>query len=90
MKTFFSIRDEGDGKINAMRFVSDAVLAENRAKLRFAEKCRDMLIAGALSELAEMGKKHDALEKFYVSAMDFEKSDAMRAQVEKEIYCERK
>jgi hypothetical protein len=90
MKTFFSIRDEGDGKINAMRFVSDAVLAENRAKLRFAEKCRDMLIAGALSELAEMGKKHDALEKFYVSAMDFEKSDAMRAQVEKEIFCERK
>ncbi|MBQ7290718.1 MAG: hypothetical protein IJW76_03215 [Clostridia bacterium] len=86
LKTRYIITEEADEKINAMRFVCPTALAENRAKLRFAEKCRDAMLEGALAELREMGKKHDELEKYYVSAMDFEKSDAMRKAVEKEIF----
>ncbi len=88
LKTRYIITEDGEEKINAMRFVNAAALAENRAKLRFAEKCCDSMLEGALAELAEMGRKHDELEKFYVSAMDFEKSDAMRKEVEKEIFAD--
>ncbi|MBQ8403227.1 MAG: hypothetical protein IJX55_02235 [Clostridia bacterium] len=88
LKTRYIITEESEEQINAMRFVNAGVLAANRAKLRFAEKCYTSVLDGALAELSEMGKKHDELEKFYVSAMDFEKSDAMRAQVEKEIFSE--
>ncbi len=86
LKTRYIISEESEEKINAMRFVGAASLAENRAKLRFAEKCRDAMLEGALAELAEMGKKHDELEGFYVAAMDFEKSEAMRKKAEKEIF----
>ena len=69
-----------------MRFVRSEVLAECRGKLRFAEKCREALLQGALSELAKMGNVHDELEKYYISAMDFEKSGAMLERVKEEIF----
>ncbi len=86
LKTRYIITEESEEKINAMRFVSTSALAENRAKLRFAEKCHDSIMEGALAEMSEMGVKHDELEKFYVSAMDFEKSDAILSEIEKEIF----
>ncbi len=86
LKTRYIISEESEEKINAMRFVDSAELAKNRAKLRFAEKCREAMTEGALAELSEMGKKHDELEGFYAGAMDFEKSEAMLKAVEKEIF----
>lgn len=85
---YFSSRDEGEEELNSKRFVRAGVLAENRGKLRFAEKCREALLQGALAELEKMGKTHDALEKHYISAMDFSKSDAAQAAVKKEIFGE--
>ena len=84
--TRFTCTEAAEDEINAMRFVSTSVLAENRGKLRFSEKCRDALLQGALSELAKMGAAHDELEKYYVSAMDFEKSRAMLEKVKQEIF----
>ena len=84
----FSSVDEGSEELNAMRFMHASVLAENRGKLRFARKCREALKQGALAELAKMGRTHDELERYYIGAMDFEKSDAMRAKLEKEIFRE--
>ncbi len=86
LKTRYIITEESEEKINTMRFACSEALAQNRAKLRFAEKCREAMLEGALAELAEMGKKHDELEGFYVSAMDFEKSEAMLKETEKEIF----
>ncbi|MBQ9745768.1 MAG: hypothetical protein IJW21_02980 [Clostridia bacterium] len=88
LKTRYSVSEEGEDTINAMRFVRADILAENRGKLRFAGKCREALLQGALAELAKMGRTHDELEKYYISAMDFTKSEAMRAEVEKEIFGE--
>ena len=82
----FTVSEEGGEEINAKRFVHADMLAENRGKLRFACKCREALMQGALSELAKMGRTHDELEKYYIAAMDFEKSDAVRAEVEREIF----
>jgi hypothetical protein len=88
LRTRFILSEEGGEELNAMRFVRSSALAEIRGKLRFAEKCRDSLLQGALAELAKMGKTHDELEKYYISAMDFSKSDAVREQVKKEIFGE--
>ena len=86
LRTRFTATEDAEEEINAMRFVNQAVLAENRGKLRFTEKCREALLQGALSELAKMGSAHDALEKYYVSAMDFAKSADMLEKVKAEIF----
>ena len=84
--TRFTVTETAEEELNAQRFVNMGVLAENRGKLRFAEKCREALLQGALSELAKMGASHDELEKYYVSAMDFGKSSDMLARVKAEIF----
>lgn len=84
----FTAQEESAEELNAMRFVHAAVLAENRGKLRFTEKCREALLQGALAELAKMGKTHDELEKYYICAMDFSKSDALQEALKKEIFGE--
>ncbi len=84
--TRFTIAEAAEEELNAMRFVNLSILAENRGKLRFTEKCREALLQGALSELAKMGRTHDELEKYYVSAMDFEKSGAVLEKVKAEIF----
>lgn len=80
--------EEGCDEINAMRFVKQEKLAENRAKLRFAKKCREALLQGALSELHKMGALHSELEGYYINAMDFCGNDAMMKKVIKEIFGE--
>lgn len=82
----FTVSDTAEQEINAMRFVNLGILAESRGKLRFAEKCREALLQGALAELAKMGAAHDELEKYYVSAMDFGKSAGMLERVIAEIF----
>jgi hypothetical protein len=86
ISTCFSAVDGSGEELNAMRFVRGDILSENRGKLRFAGKCREALLQGALSELAKMGAAHDELEKYYVSAMDFEKSADMLERVKAEIF----
>lgn len=86
--TRFTATEEAPEELNAMRFVQGDVLAENRGKLRFAEKCCEALLQGALAELAKMGKTHDELEKYYIDAMDFEKNNAICNKIEKEIFGE--
>jgi hypothetical protein len=86
LQTRFVTLDEAEEELNAMRFVCREALAESRGKLRFAEKCREALLQGALSELAKMGRTHDELEKYYISAMDFEKSGEILAGVKSEIF----
>jgi len=51
LATRFTATEAAEDEINAMRFVKCEVLSENRGKLRFAEKCREALLQGALSEL---------------------------------------
>lgn len=64
---------ESSGKtVNMQRFLDRSALAGCRARLRFAARCRDMLLDGALDALREAGKAHFALEELYRDAMDFD------------------
>ena len=53
------------------RFLDRETLAAHKQKLRFSERCFDAMMEGALESLAEADRHHNALEKIYVSAMDF-------------------
>ncbi len=57
--------------INMQRFIDRGSLAGVRVRLRFADRCREMLMDGALASLREAEGEHFALEEIYRSAMDF-------------------
>ena len=66
--------EDADGDIRFIhmrRFIDSDRLAGCRARLRFADKCEEMLMDGALQALEEAGKAHCCLEEIYKSAMDF-------------------
>jgi hypothetical protein len=69
-------RDETESEanvryVNMHRFIDRTRLAERRARIRFAGKCREMLLDGALQALHDAGKMHFRLEEIYRGAMDF-------------------
>jgi hypothetical protein len=86
LKTLYIVSEDAEDEINAMRFAENRILSENRGKLRFAEKCREALLQGALAELEKMGAEHDLLEAHYAKAMDFEKNNVILENVKTEIF----
>lgn len=72
--------------INAMRFVNGEELSLVRGKIRFAVKCAQALLEGALGALSQMGKAHDELETYYIDAMDFSKSRQLLEKIKTEIF----
>ena len=54
------------------RFLDHETIAAHKQKIRFSERCFDAMMEGALESLSEADRHHNALEKIYVSAMDFE------------------
>ncbi len=58
---------------NLERFLNKDVLGENRSKLRFAKKCSEALISGAVESFKEAKSSHEALEKIYKKAVNFDK-----------------
>ena len=69
-----------------MRFVNGEALSLVRGKIRFAAKCAGALSEGALGALSHMGRAHDELERYYVGAMDFQKSRTLLEKVKEEIF----
>lgn len=64
--------DELTRTVNMQRFLDRRALASCRVRLRFADRCREMLMDGALGALADADRAHFALEEIYKSAMDFD------------------
>ncbi len=62
--------------LNSARFYDKARLAETRERRRFAKRCEEALLDGADTALADAGHLHDALEQYYIAAMDFKALDA--------------
>lgn len=62
---------DGIRYVNMQRFLDRHELAGVRARLRFTDRCRQMLFDGALEALADARRAHFALEELYKSAMDF-------------------
>ena len=66
--------------LNTARFYDREVLSELRSRVRFAQACERELLCGACEALAAAGRVHDALESFYIAAMDFEALGAFTAR----------
>ncbi len=64
--------ESGTNIINMERFLDHETIAAHKQKIRFSERCFDAMMEGALESLSEADRHHNALEKIYVSAMDFE------------------
>ncbi len=62
---------EGQKTVNADRFFAPEGMREIRSRLRFGRRCVASVMEGAYETLSGAGRLHDALERHYVSAMDF-------------------
>lgn len=61
--------------INMKRFLNTDQIKNSKEKLKFAQKCINELLEGAVDSLREAANIHQKIEKYYTSAMDFQKVD---------------
>ena len=52
----------------------------------FAKKASNELLNEAVISLKEAKKNHDELEKLYIDAMDFDKTEKIRLEISKRIW----
>lgn len=88
---FFMLADEKDAKsadkiINCMRFIRKEAVSERKGRLRFFVKCKETILEGALSALAQAGEIHKKTEKIYSACVDFPKVDTIKMQMLSEIF----
>lgn len=88
--TYIAHGSEFDGKsikkINSRRFIKKESLAENRAKIRFSQRILSSLIREAENSLYSAGEAHRKAENFYISAMDFGKTEEISEKLIKKIF----
>ncbi len=73
-------------RVSLKRFYNPTGLKENRAKLLFAKKASQELLSEAVISLKDAKSNHDELEKLYIDAMDFEKTEKIRLEITKRIW----
>lgn len=70
--------DDGRYKIvNMERFFDLSTLKKNRQRLRFAKKCTESLMSGAVTNLTAARAEHDKLEEIYIKSMDFKAKEEL-------------
>ncbi len=62
-------------KITTKSILNKHVYAENKNKLNFNKKLSKELLLSVYDELKTIKQKHDDLEKYYIDAIDFSKTD---------------
>ncbi len=75
----------GAKQIHASRFMSNSGMKENKHRLAFNKKTMIEMTDAATNALCEAKKMHDALERFYVSAMNFDQIDKLADEITDEI-----
>ncbi|MBR3767921.1 MAG: hypothetical protein IKL10_06755 [Clostridia bacterium] len=68
--------------VDCMRFYDSVTLSKHKNRIAFNKRSRDELITEAVNKLTAAKRLHDELEKYYISAMDF---DSMREYSERLI-----
>lgn len=63
--------------VNMARFLDKEPIRANKQKIRFGNRCAEMLLGGAVDSFSEASNVHFELENIYVKAMDFEKFSKM-------------
>ncbi len=71
--------------INMNRFLNKDIIFENKQKIRFGQKCMKTLLEGAILAFSDAGMRHEKLERYYISAMDFSKLEETKEMVISEI-----
>lgn len=71
--------------INAERFIFKDLLPKFKGNLKLSAKCREECVNAAKISLKSAAEYHFALEKIYVTSMDFEKLDAITTDLKKDI-----
>ena len=66
-------------------FCSKYIIEKYRDEREFAKEEFDRLISRAVFAISEAKQYHDELEKYYIPAMDFEKTDAICEKTLKEV-----
>lgn len=72
--------------VNCMRFYDSTVLSRQKNRLAFNTRSENEMIGGASGCLKKAKATHDRLEKYYASAMDFEKMNAYSETLIDEIF----
>lgn len=79
--TFHALPFEPSRRIHARRFMDMDAAGEHRCRLKFNRRAAGQLIDEAVSLLGNAKEIHDRLEKFYISAMNFEPVDALAQEL---------
>lgn len=71
--SFFNFKQYSSRNINAKRFVEDSVFKAHKNRVVFNKKISENLISESFSILSKAKSVHDELEKYYITAIDFNK-----------------
>ncbi len=72
--------------INAGRFVNDLMFDAHKNRIIFNKKIAESLLEESVKILSKAKSVHDELEKYYISAMNFEKINDLSNNVIEEIF----
>lgn len=67
--------------IHAQRFTDGSILKARRVRLHFLQKTAATLLRQAALCIAEAHRQHDALERYYMGATDFDAADRLTAEL---------
>lgn len=73
-------------RIHSRRFTDNTTLSRFKNHLLFNKKMGAELLKGAVSTLRLAKVSHDKLERFYIEAMDFSKSEKLSRSLEEKIF----
>ena len=71
--------------MHSARFYDREKYSKRKAKIRFSLRIAEKLIEEASLRMKEAKIVHDKLEKFYIKAMDFSKTDEKLEKIIEEI-----
>lgn len=88
VRTKLKPRDTADTvlTVNCMRFYDSSALSRHKNRIAFNNRSESEMISGAGECLIKAKSTHDRLEKYYISAMDFEKMNTYSESLIKEIF----
>ena len=72
--------------INARRFVDDSVFKAHKRRVVFNAKIADNLINESVNILSKAKSVHDEIEKYYISAMNFNELNEILSKITDEIF----
>lgn len=71
--------------VNTKIFINEGGYSQNKNKINFAKKLCAELISQCTKDLSEIKAKHDALEEYYISAMNYKELNRYTSEFIKKI-----